>query len=76
MTEKRSCRRVRDQVAHLAFGAETRIEIERARISIMARSSQAPTTGRIQKRKTSPHCCIIFGLRRAAGPYRWAMCEC
>jgi hypothetical protein len=28
-------------------------EIERARISMMARSSKAPSTGRIQKRKTN-----------------------
>ena len=36
--EKRSRQRVRDQVALLAFGAEFANEIERARISMMARS--------------------------------------
>ena len=40
-------------MAHLAFGAEVVNEIERARISMMARSSKAPSIGRIQKRKTN-----------------------
>jgi hypothetical protein len=39
---------------------------------MMARSSQAPSIGRIQKRKTNLLQIIIFGLQRAAGPYRWA----
>jgi hypothetical protein len=47
-------------------------EIERARISMMARSLKAPSIGRIQKRKTNLLQIIIFGLQRAAGPYRWA----
>jgi hypothetical protein len=34
----------------------------------------APSIGRIQKRKTNLLQIIIFGLQRAAGPYRWAMC--
>jgi hypothetical protein len=38
---------------------------------MMARSSIAPSTGRIQKRKTNILQIIIFGLQRAAGPYRW-----
>jgi hypothetical protein len=37
---------------------------------MMARSSIAPSTGRIQKRKTNVLQIIIFGLQRAAGPYR------
>jgi hypothetical protein len=47
-------------------------EIERARISMMARSLKAPSIGRIQKRKTNLLQIIIFGLQRAAGPYRRA----
>ena len=39
---------------------------------MMARSSTAPAIGRIQKRKTNFSQIIIFGLQRAAGPYRWA----
>jgi hypothetical protein len=39
---------------------------------MMARSSRAPSIGRIQKRKTNFLQIIIFGLQRAAGPYRWA----
>ncbi len=38
---------------------------------MMARSSKAPSIGRIQKRKTNLLQIIIFGLQRAAGPYRW-----
>ena len=40
---------------------------------MMARRSTAPAIGRIQKRKTNFPQIIIFGLQRAAGPYRWAM---
>jgi hypothetical protein len=40
---------------------------------MMARSSNAPSTGRIQKRKTNVLQIIIFGLQRTAGPYRWVM---
>jgi hypothetical protein len=47
-------------------------EIERARISMMARNATVPLTGRIQKRKTNHLRIITFGLQRAAGPYRWA----
>jgi len=39
---------------------------------MMARSSKAPSMGRIQKRKTNFLQIIIFALQRAAGPYRWA----
>jgi hypothetical protein len=38
----------------------------------MARSLNALSTGRIQKRKTNLPQITIFGLQRAAGPYRWA----
>ena len=72
--EKRSRQRVRDQVAHLAFGAEFVNEIERARISMMARSSKAPSIGRIQKRKTnfsksSLSACNARPVQRAAGRF-------
>jgi hypothetical protein len=40
---------------------------------MMARSLNALSTGRIQKRKTNLPQITIFGLQRAAGPYRWAM---
>ena len=39
---------------------------------MMARSSNAPSIGRIQKRKTNLLQIITFGLQRAAGPYRRA----
>jgi hypothetical protein len=39
---------------------------------MMARSSKAPSMGRIQKRKTNFLQIIIFALQRAAGPYIWA----
>ncbi len=39
---------------------------------MMARSSKAPSMGRIQKRKTNFLQIVIFALQRAAGPYRWA----
>jgi hypothetical protein len=38
---------------------------------MMARSSKAPSIGRIQKRKTNFSKSSLFGLQRAAGPYRW-----
>ena len=65
--EKRSRQRVRDQVALLAFGAELRMRIERARISMMARNRNVPFKGRIQKRKTYHLQIVTFGLQRAAG---------
>ena len=67
--EKRSRQRVRDQV-----GLRGRVanEIERARISMMARNTNVPFKGRIQKRKTHDPQIVTFGLQRAAGPYRWA----
>jgi hypothetical protein len=41
---------------------------------MMARDTNVPFKGRIQKRKTCHLQIITFGLQRAAGPYRWAMC--
>ena len=41
---------------------------------MMARNATVPLTGRIQKRKTDHLRIVIFGLQRAAGPYRWASC--
>ena len=46
-------------------------EIGCARISMMARSTNAPCKGRIQMRKTNPLHLLTFGLQRTAGPYRW-----
>jgi hypothetical protein len=68
--EKRSRRRIRDLVALLAFQGLSQNEIGCARISMMARSTNAPFKGRIQKRKTNQLQIITFGLQRAAGPYR------
>ena len=70
MERSRQC--VRDQVAYLAFGGRVANEIERARISMVARNSNVPFKGRIQMRKTNHLQIVIFGLQRAAGPYRWA----
>jgi hypothetical protein len=49
--EKRSRRRIRDLVTHLAFQGLSENEIGCARISMMAKSTNALLTGRIQKRK-------------------------
>src|SRR6266566_7245433 len=55
--EKRSRRRTRDLVAQAASQGLSENEIGCARISMMARSKNAPVKGRIQKRKTlSLHC--------------------
>jgi hypothetical protein len=40
---------------------------------MMARIATVPLTGRIQKRKTNHLRIVIFGLQRAAGPYRRAI---
>jgi hypothetical protein len=48
--EKRSRRRIRDLVTHLAFQGLAENEIGCARISIVAKSTNALFTGRIQKR--------------------------
>ena len=39
---------------------------------MMARNKNVPFKGRIQMRKTNHLQIIIFGLQRAAGPYRCA----
>jgi hypothetical protein len=65
--EKRSRRCIRDLVALPAQN-----EIGCARISMMARNTNVPLKGRIQKRKTHYLQIITFGLQRAAGPYRRA----
>ena len=70
--EKRSRRRVRDLVARPAFQGLSENEIGRARMSMMARNTNVPFKGRIQKRKTNHLQIITFGLQRAAGPYRSA----
>jgi hypothetical protein len=70
--EKRSRRRVRDLVAPPAFQGLSQNEIGCARISMMARSTNAPFKGRIQKRKTNHLQIITFGLQRTAGPYKGA----
>ncbi len=72
--EKRSRRRIRDLVAPAAFQGLSQNEIGCARISMMARSTNAPFKGRIQKRKTNHLQIITFGLQRTAGPYKGAMC--
>ena len=51
--EKRSRRRIRDLVALAASQGLSENEIGCARISMMARSTNAPCKGRIQKRKTN-----------------------
>ena len=71
--EKRSRRRIRDLVALAAFRGLSQNEIGCARISMMARSTNAPFKGRIQKRKTNHLQIITFGLQRTAGPYISAM---
>jgi hypothetical protein len=40
---------------------------------MMARNTNVPIKGRIQKRKTNHLQIVIFGLQRAAGPYRRAI---
>src|SRR5262245_7748460 len=51
--EQRSRRRIRDLVAHPASQGLDAKENGCARISMMARSANAPLEGRIQKRKTN-----------------------
>src|ERR1700738_2459294 len=69
--EKRSRRRTRDLVTQAASQGLSQNEIGCARISIMARSTNAPCKGRIQMRKTNPLHFFTFGLQRTAGPYNW-----
>jgi len=69
--EKRSRRRTRDVVTQAASQGLSQNEIGCARISMMARSTNAPCKGRIQMRKTNPLHFFTFGLQRTAGPYSW-----
>jgi hypothetical protein len=74
--EKRSRRRIRDLVARPASLGLSENEIGCARISMMARNTNVPFKGRIQKRKTYHLQIITFRLQRAAGPYRSAITGC
>src|ERR1700747_487300 len=67
--EKRSRRRIRDRGARPPSQRLSENEIVCARISMMARNTNVPFKGRIQKRKTYHLQIITFGLQRAAGPY-------
>src|SRR5258707_7004364 len=69
--EKRSRRRTRDLVTQAASQGLSENEIGYARISMMARSTNAPCKGRIQMRKTNHLHLFTFGLPRTAGPYSW-----
>jgi hypothetical protein len=60
--DKRSRRRTRDLVTQAASQGLSQNEIGCARISMMARSTNAPCKGRIQMRKTNPS---IFQIRLA-----------
>jgi hypothetical protein len=70
--EKRSRRHIRDLVALAASQGLSQNEIGCARISMMARSTNAPFKGRIQKRKTNRLQIIKSSLQRTAGPYKGA----
>ena len=69
--EKRSRRRTRDLVTQAASQGLSENEIGCARMSMMARSTNALCKGRIQMRKTNPLHFFTFGLQRTAGPYSW-----
>ena len=69
--EKRSRRRTRDLVTQAASQGLSENEIGCARISMMAKSTNALCKGRIQMRKTIPLHLLKFGLQRTAGPYSW-----
>ena len=71
--EQRSRRRIRNLVALAAFKGLSENEIGCARISMMARSTNAPRKGRIQMSKTNPLRLPKFGLQRTAGPYSWVI---
>src|ERR1700674_493039 len=74
--EKRSRRRVPDLVARPAFQGLSENEIGRARISMMARNTNVPFKGRIQKRKTNRLQIVRSDLQRTAGPYSRARSGC
>ena len=67
--EKRSRRRVPELVTRLAFQGLSENEIGRARISMMARNTNVPFKGRIQKRKTNRLQIVKSDLQHTAGPY-------
>jgi hypothetical protein len=69
--EKRSRRRIRDLVTQLASQGLSENEIGCARISMMAKSTNALFTGRIQKRKTNNPPSLTSDLQHTAGPYSW-----
>ena len=73
--EKRSRRRIRDLVTHMAFQGLVANEIGCARISMMARGLNAPSKGRIQMRKTNHLHIVTSSLQRTAGPYRCAISD-
>jgi hypothetical protein len=64
--EKRSRRRTRDLVTQAASQGLSENEIGCARISMMARSTNAPCKGRIQMRKTNPLVCTENLIRVGA----------
>ncbi len=70
--EKRSRRRTRDLVTQAASQGLSQNEIGCARISMMARSTNAPCKGRIQMRKTNHLQIIKSSLQRTAGLYKSA----
>ena len=71
--EKRSRRRARDLVTQLASQGLSQNEIGCVRISMMAKSMNAPFTGRIQKRKTNPiHHSHLTCKTRPVRPGLWA----
>ena len=65
--EKRSRRRTRDLVTQAASQGLSQNKIACARISMMARSTYAPSKGRIQMRKTNTLHLLTFGFHRTAG---------
>ena len=67
--EKRSRRRTRDLVTQPASQGLSENENGCVRISMMARSINAPLKGRIQKRKTNHLQIIRSHLQHTAGPY-------
>ena len=69
--EKRSRRRTRDLVTQPASQGLSENENGCVRISMMARSINAPLKGRIQKRKTNHLQIIRSHLQHTAGPYSW-----
>ena len=68
--EKRSRRRTRDLVTQAASQGLSQNEIGCARISMMARSTNAPCKGRIQMRKTNPSICSNLACNARPG---WVM---